>query len=123
MYADALAPIVTISSLSATSVAISWTQSELSPPVVEYTISLTRVTGSGQSVCSSLEDNRTAVTTNEQSMGFTRLEESSIYTVVVTAMFDAFGDRSTDMEFTTLSVGRCMNFTQENFQLIWNMST
>ena len=46
---------------------------------------LTRVTGSGQALCPSVEDNRTAVTNASTSMTvFLDLEEFSTYTATVT---------------------------------------
>jgi len=102
----AINPVITLSSpLTATSVTISWTQPEFSLPVVEYTVSLTRVTGSGQALCPSVMDNRPAVATTGNSMSFTGLEEFSTYTITVTATLDAFGVtalRTSRMEFTTL---------------------
>ena len=98
-------PSIVIASATFTS----WTQPELSLPVVEYMISLTRVTGSGQTLCPSLEDNRPTVTTTGNSMSFTELEEFSSYRVTVTAVYDAFGVtrmESSNEGFTTLSAGR-----------------
>ena len=100
--------IVTTLSLTATSVTISWSLPEFSLPVVEYTVSLTRVTGSGQPLCVLVEDNRPAVTTTDTSMSFTGLEEFSTYTVTVTTTFNVFGsnmDVASDMMFTTPSAG------------------
>ena len=91
-----------------TSATISWTQSEFSLPVVEYTVSLTRVTGSGQALCTSVMDNRPAVATTGNSMAFTGLEEFSTYTVKITATLDAFGateKAASSKEFTTLTTG------------------
>ena len=78
-----LLSVVNISSLTATSVTISWIQpvSEFGLPVVQYTISPTRVTGSGQVLCPSISDQRPAVITNSTSTSFTGLEEFSVYVV------------------------------------------
>ena len=101
---------ITTSSLTATSVTISWSpQPQLRLPVVEYTVSLTRVTGSGQVLCTGTTDSRPpAGTTTATSMSFTGLEEFSTYTVTVTTTFNVFGsnmDVASDMMFTTPSSG------------------
>ena len=101
---------VTTSSLTATSVTISWSPqpAQFRLPVVEYTVSLTRVNGSGQVLCVEYMDSRPAVTTTNTSMSFTNLEEFSTYTVTVTTTFNVFGsnmDVPSDMMFTTSSFG------------------
>ena len=109
---------VTTSSLTATSVTISWSPqpAQFRLPVVEYTVSLTRVTGSGQALCPHVIDSRSAVTTTDTSMSFTGLEEFSTYTVTVTTTFNVFGSNMTevadDMMFTTPSAGmyNCHNY-------------
>ena len=111
--------IVTTSSLTATSVTISWSPqpAQFHLPVVEYTVSLTRVTGSGQVLCTQVIDSRPAITTTDTSMSFTDLEEFSNYTVTVTTTFNVFGSNMTevadDMMFTTPSAGmyNCHNYT------------
>ena len=109
-HAGVSVPSISLSApATATSVSLSWSQPQFSLPVVEYTVSLTRVTGSGQTLCPSLEDNRPAVTTTGNSMSFTDLEEFSSYRVTVTAVYDAFGVTrmaSSNEGFTTLSAGR-----------------
>ena len=107
-YIGIAAAIVTISSLTATSVTISWSPqpAQFHLPVVEYTVSLTRVTGNGQALCTGVMDSRPAVTTTVTSMSFTGLEEFSIYAVTVTTTFNVFGsnmDVASDMMFTTPS--------------------
>ena len=101
---------VTTSSLTATSVTISWSPqpAQFHLPVVEYTVSLTRVTGSDQAICTQFMDSRPAVTTTDTSMSFTDLEEFSTYTVTVTTTFNVFGSNmnlASDMMFTTPSAG------------------
>ena len=101
---------ITISSLNVTSVTISWSPqpAQFRLPVVEYTVSLTRVTGSGQALCTQVMDSRSAVTTTDTSMSFTGLEEFSTYTVTVTTTFNVFGsnmDVVSEMMFTTPSAG------------------
>ena len=102
--------IITTSSLTATSVTISWSPqpAQFRLPVVEYTVSLTRLTGSGQALCPQVVDSRLTVTTTNTSMSFTDLEEFSTYTVIVTTTFNVFGsnmDVASDMMFTTPSAG------------------
>ena len=97
---------------TATSVTITWTQPEFSLPVADYTVSLTRVTGSGQVLCSSFNDTRPPVTTmaTVTSMQFTGLQEFSKYAVSVTTRYaPAFGLSSLvntiNEGFTTHSTG------------------
>ena len=103
--------LFTTSSLTATSVTIAWSPqpAQFRLPVVEYTVSLTRVTGDGQALCTGTTDSRTvAGTTTDTSMPFTGLEEFSTYTVTVTTTFNVFGsnmDVASDMMFTTPSSG------------------
>ena len=97
-----------MSSLTATSATVSWTQPTLSLPVVQYLVTLSRVLG-GQVLCPSVEDSILAVTTNDAAMVFTDLEEFSNYSVTVTAMFVVSGvptNRSAEVAFITLSAGR-----------------
>ncbi len=97
-------PNVATPSLTATSVTVSWTQPPFSFTPVDYTVTLTRVTGSG--LCSTVEDNRPPVTITlpVTSMAFTDLQEFSVYTVTVTTRFSEFGSTaSSNMDFTTPS--------------------
>ena len=101
------------SSPTATSVTISWSPqpAQFRLPVVEYTVSLTRVTGSGQALCDEDMDSRSAVTTIDTSMSFTGLEEFSTYTVTVNTTFNVFGNNMTEVAeimFTTPSAGMCV---------------
>ena len=105
-----MAAIVNTSSLTATSVTISWSPqtAQFRLPVVEYTVSLTRVTGSGQVLCTQVIDSRPAVTTTNALSAFFGLEEFSNYTVTITTTFNVFGsnmDVASDMMFTTQSAG------------------
>ena len=53
-------------------------------------------------------DQRPAVITNGTSTSFTGLEEFNVYMVIVNATFDTFdAQRTVDMNFTSLSHGRC----------------
>ena len=102
--------VVTTSSLTATSVTISWSPqpAQFRLPVVKYTVSLTRVTGNGQALCTPVMDSRPAVTTTDTSLSFTGLEEFSTYTVTVTTTFIVSGsnmDVASDRMFITQSAG------------------
>ena len=110
---------VTASLLTATSVTFSWSPqpAQFRLPVVEYTVSLTRVTGSSQTLCPQVMDSRPAVATNDTSMPFTGLEEFSTYTVAVTTTFNVFGSNMTEvaeMMFTTPSAGMYVYFDTYN---------
>ena len=101
---------ISISSLTSTSADILWfpPPPEFLLPVAEYTVSLKRVTGSGQALCTQVMDSRPAVTTTDTSMSLSDLEEFSTYTVTVTATFNVFGsnmDVASDMMFTTPRAG------------------
>ena len=115
IYIGAMAAIVSTSSLTATSVTISWSPqpAQFRLPLVEYTVSLTRVTGSGQALCTPVVDSRPAVTTIDTSMSFTDLEEFSAYRVTVTTTFNVSGsnmDVASDMMFITQSAGMDTEF-------------
>ena len=110
-YVGTSGPHVSISSLTTSSVNITWTQPEFSLPwpVLNYTVSLTRVIGH-QVICPWAMDSRLPVITmaTVTSMEFTGLQEFSTYTVTVTAMFNAFcslRQTPTSMRFTTHSAG------------------
>ena len=104
-HSDFMMPTVMSSSITATSVAITWSQSEGSLAADDYTISLQQLTGSNRQLCSAVVDRRPAVTTTSTSMNFTDLQEFSIYTVRVTArVFDVL--RTSTYEVITLPAGR-----------------
>ena len=97
-------------SLTSTSVTITWTQPEFSLPVINYTVSLLRVTGHDQALCTAYMDVKPPVTTmaNATSMNFMDLQEFSKYNVTVNAWFSASFSNSPKTvitEFTTLSAG------------------
>ena len=105
-----LHPDTIVPSPTATSVTITWTQPEFSLPVVGYTVTVTRVTGSGQALCPSFveEDQSTTTSPSVTTTTFTGLQEFSSYIVRVTANFNpAFGLSSLvaagNMMFITLS--------------------
>ena len=117
---------VTTSSLTATSVIISWSPqpAQFCLPVVEYTVSLTRVNKSDQTLCTQLMDSRLAVNTTDTSMSFTGLEEFSTYTVTVTTTFNVFGsnmDVASDMMFTTPSAGMDTSFNMQQCSYLSSM--
>ena len=107
---DTIAP-----SPTATSVTITWTQPEFSLPVAGHTVTVTRVTGSGQVLCPLFveEDQSTTTSPNVTTTTFTGLQEFSSYTVRVTAIFSpAFGLSSLiatgNIVFITLTSGENM---------------
>ena len=103
-YTDFPAPTITSSSITATSVTITWSQPEGSLAADDYTISLQRLTGNNRQLCPTITDSR-QMTITTTSMSFANLQEFSIYTVTVTAR--AFGTprTSTPHEFITTSAG------------------
>jgi glucosamine 6-phosphate synthetase-like amidotransferase/phosphosugar isomerase protein len=115
VHAGIPTPVLTTSSLTATSVTISWTQVEFSLPVTESTVSLRRVTGSGQVLCPGVEHTMPAITTSGNSASLTGLEEFSAYLVSVTAAFNVSSSMHTsesNTSFTTPSAGTCNYFTE-----------
>ena len=106
-----MSPVISTHSPTATSVNITWTQSEFSLPVVGYTVTVTRLNGLAETVrCASYTESRLPVTTTSTVMSarFTNLQEFSTYKTTVTAMFSATFEvtpASSNMEFSTLSVG------------------
>ena len=112
-----LPPVIsTLSSPTATSVTITWTQpdseSDFSIPVQMYTVLVTRLNGLAETAhCVTYTESRLPVTTTStvMSVQFTDLQEFSIYRATVTAMFSATFEvtpASTNLEFTTLSAGK-----------------
>ena len=103
-----LPPLISIPSPTAT---ITWTQPELSLPVVGYTVTVTRLNGLAETVrCNSYTESRLPVTTTStvMSVQFTDLQEFSSYRATVTAMFSATFEvtpASSNLEFTTHSAG------------------
>jgi hypothetical protein len=100
-------PVVIISSLAATSVTVSWSLPDYL--VANYSVSIARVTGSGQVLCLDNVNEKPAIETSENSISFTGLEEFSIYMVTVSA---TFGNTTTrNKTFTSLSAGMsiCMH--------------
>ena len=95
------------SSLTATSVTISWSPATNSLPAESYTVSLTRMTGDDNGMCVLPSDVRPMmnISPSTTSMEFTDLAEFSSYTVTVSTV--ALGDTSEPSStiFTTLSAG------------------
>ena len=102
-YTDFPAPTITSSSITATSVTITWSQPEGSLAADDYTISLERLTDSDRQLCPTITDSR-QMTITTTSMSFTNLQEFSIYTVTVTARVFATPRTSTH-EFITTTAG------------------
>ena len=107
----ALPPTIAISSVTATSVTVSLTQSPFSFTPVIYIVTLTRVTGSGQALCTSTEHSKvvTVPPTNDTTSAIlTDLQEFSSYTIEVDARFSEFRLNPTATStatFTTTSAG------------------
>ncbi len=98
---------VMTSSLTATSVTLSWTQATNSLPAESYTVSLTRMTGDDNGMCALPSDTRSMmnIPPSTTSMEFTNLAEFSAYTFTVRII--ALGDTSNPSStvFTTPSSG------------------
>ncbi len=98
---------VMTSSLTATSVTLSWTQATNSLPAESYTVSLTRLTGDDNGMCALPSDTRSMmnIPPSTTSMEFTNLAEFSTYTFTVSTA--AFGDTSdpSSTTFSTPSIG------------------
>ena len=106
VYTGPLGPDVATSP-TATSVNVTWTQPEFSQPVQNYTVSLIR---RARGLCPSVQDSRPRVTImpTVTSIELTNLQEFSVYTVSVAALFDTFGLgllTPNKEYFTTLSAG------------------
>ena len=106
-----LPPVITTSSVTATTVTVSLAQPPFSFTPVNYTVTLTRVTGSGQALCNSTQHSRTMAvppTNNFTSVMFTDLQEFSTYTIAADARFREFRlnpTRASTATFATISAG------------------
>ncbi len=105
---DSLPPEnVMTSSLTATSVTLSWTQATNSLPAESYSVSLTRMTGDDNGMCVLPSDIRSMmnIPLSTTSMEFTNLAEFSTYTFTISTA--ALGNNSapSSTTFTTLSLG------------------
>ncbi len=98
---------VRASSLTATSVTLSWTQATNSLPAESYAVSLTRMTGDDNGMCALPSDARSMmnIPPSSTSMEFINLAEFSTYTFTVSAV--ALGNTSnpSSTTFTTASIG------------------
>ena len=101
---------ITFSSLTATSVTISWTQPPFSLPMDEYRVELRRVTGARQLLCAMIEDNMSKMTTGISTVEFTNLHGFSIYSITITVTLPSgFSATLTPtVEFTTKTAGMSM---------------
>ena len=104
-----LPPVISTLSPTTTSVTTTWTQPRFSLPVA---VTVIRVTGSGQVLCPSFEEEDQSTTTSPSvtTTTFTGLQEFSSYTVRITVNFSpAFGLSSLiateSATFITLSSG------------------
>ena len=103
-------PLLSVSSVTPTSITVSWSVQDFSPPVIQYRVQLTRVTGSDDdddNRCSA-DDDRPLVITTRASMPFSSLHEFSTYTITVHAEFFFEGsplDIQTTMNIETPSTG------------------
>ena len=98
---------ITFSSLTATSVTLSWTQPPFSLPMDEYRVELRRVTDARQ-LCTMVEDNKSRMTgDNISTVDFSNLQEFSVYSVTITVIIPS-GFTATltpTVEFTTKAAG------------------
>lgn len=100
-----IGPAITAPSPTATLVNISWTQPEFSLPVLQYTVTLTQVTGT---MCPTTMDSR-EITTGGTFVMFTSLRAFTTYEVRVNAtnLFnnEVAGTALSNLMFTTLTLG------------------
>lgn len=105
-----ITPGITYSYLSATSVTIFWDEPpKFSLPIISYTLFMTRIEGSTQTLCPSVADRKSAVNTTSIATYFTNLEEFSSYMVTLQAIFRDVSmsgvKRVSTLSFKTLSAG------------------
>ena len=94
-------PIVTVSSVTATSVTVTWKQfNDIFVPE-SYMIILTRVVGSEQALCPDVEDSR-YTKSDMFAMQFIRLHEFSSYELRITPNYKGFGSMSSSMPGSTI---------------------
>ena len=105
---------ITSSSLTSTSVTISWTQPQSIHSMDAYRIDLRRVTGARQ-LCQEVEDYKSKMTTggaSTLSLDFSNLHEFSIYSVTITVILPS-GFTATltpTVEFTTKAAGMDLHY-------------
>ena len=114
MYAAGHGPSTISVSQSRTFVNITFIPPEFSLPVIQYMVTLSRVTVtgsglSGQELCPEFLHNIPAQYPSDPSISFTDLEEFSTYAVTLITTFNVFMkdavDTTPEMRFTTLSAG------------------
>ena len=101
---------ITSSSLTATSVTISWTQPQSILQMDEFRVDLIRVTGTRQ-LCIDVEDYKSKMTTSgasTPSVDFSHLQEFSIYNVVILVIItnEYNATLTPTVEFTTKAAGK-----------------
>ena len=97
---------ITFSSLTATSMTISWTQPPFSLPMDVYRVELRRVTSARQ-LCQVVENDKFKITNGTPTVNFTNLQVFSIYSVTITVTLPS-GFTATlipTVEFTTKAAG------------------
>ena len=104
--------MIEIVSINATSVNVSLAQPQLSFTPVGYTVTLIRVTGSNQRICSDAALNTSQSVVSTSTLTFS-VQEFSNYSISVAARFDEFGTSLTEvsntMSFATPSAGLCLS--------------
>ena len=102
---ELLAPVVT-SSVTATSATIVLSQPMDSLPADQYTVTLTRITGDEQFICT-LVPHTVTMTTSSNFVLLEGLEEFSVYSLTLEARHDFFGivESFNEPDITTLSAG------------------
>ena len=104
---------IALSSLTSTSVTISWTQPRSILPMDEYRVDLRRVTGARQ-LCTDVEDYKSKMTTrgvSTLSVDFSSLQEFSIYQVTILVITSGFNATLTPtVEFTTKAAGMDVHY-------------
>ena len=97
---------ITFSSLTATSVTISWTQPPFSLPMDEYRVELRRVTDERQ-LCQVVEDDKFEITNGTSTVNFTNLQVFIIYNITITVTLPSGFDATLTptVEFTTKAAG------------------
>ena len=104
LYSNLLV-VVTSLIATATSIEISWTSPMTSQSVINYDVSVTRVTGDDTVLCSMYSHDLPLVTTGNTSAVFRNLEEFSTYSIIITAHLSGSASTSTETDIITLGSG------------------
>lgn len=107
LHSDAVEPIVTIRSVTAKSIGLSFSEREFSLPISQLLIIVTRVTGSGQELCPRIRHQKVMRSTS-RTPSITDLEEFSVYTIAVNVSFERPGGGIV-MLSTTLQIAMTSN--------------